>query len=143
MRKSVSPALLARPVGQQLGVPAHRRRDHRQIRTGALGASGEGGGQVGEQPRPAQAAAPDDDAGAAGLAHHPQRVVGLPDVAVAEHRDVEQLDQLGDRRPVGRAAVEVGRRASVQRDVGDAGVLRPQRGVAVGEVVAIDARGAS
>ena len=39
---------------------------------------------------------------------HPQRVVGLPDVAVAEHRDVQQLGQLGDRRPVGLPAVEVG-----------------------------------
>ena len=45
-------------------------------------------GQVAEQPRPPQAAAADDHAVAAGLAHHAQRVVGLPDVAVAEDRDV-------------------------------------------------------
>ncbi len=61
-------------------------------------------------------------------AHHPHRVVGLPDVAVAEHRDVEQRGQFGDRLPVGLAAVEVGRGPSVQRHVGNAGILGPQRG---------------
>ena len=55
--------------------------------------------QVAEQPRPAQAAAADDDAGGTGLLDHPQRVGGLPDVAVAEHRDVDVLDQLARSRP--------------------------------------------
>ena len=51
--------------------------------------------------RPRQPA-PDDDAGRAGLLDHPDRVGGLPDVAVAEHRDVDVVDQRGDRVPVGR-----------------------------------------
>ena len=38
----------------------------------------------------------DDDARTAGLGDHAQRVVGLPDVTVAEHRDVDRLDQPGD-----------------------------------------------
>ena len=53
-------------------------------------------------------AAADDNPRATGLPDHPQRVVGLPDVAVAEHRDVQQRDEFGDRLPVGRPAVEVG-----------------------------------
>ena len=44
-------------------------------------------GQVAEQPRAAEAAATDDDAGHAGLLDHAERVGGLPDVAVAEDRD--------------------------------------------------------
>ena len=100
---------------------------------------GERGGQVAEQPRPAQAAAADDDAGAAGLGDHAQRVVGLPDVAVAEHRDVDGLDQPGDVRPVGGAAVELVGGAAVQGDRRGALVLRRPAGVEVGDVVGVDA----
>ena len=39
-----------------------------RVGTDPLGATGEGRGEIGEQPRPAEAAAADDDAGAAGLA---------------------------------------------------------------------------
>ena len=94
-----------------------------------LGPAGERGGQVGEQPGPAEAAAADDHAVAAGLAHHPQRVVGLPDVAVAEDRDVQRVLQRGDRVPVGRRRVALGGRAGVQGDPGDARVLGDAAGV--------------
>ena len=43
--------------------------------------------ELGEQPRPAEAAPADDDAVAPGRGHHRQRVVGVEDVAVAQHRD--------------------------------------------------------
>ena len=55
---------------------------------GATGRPGERGGEVGEQPGPAEAAAADHHTVAAGLGDHGQRVGGRPDVAVAEHRDV-------------------------------------------------------
>ena len=64
--------------------------------------------QVAEQPRAALAAAADDDAVHAGLADHPDRVLGGPDVAVAEDRDVRQrLAQPGNGGPVGLAGIEL------------------------------------
>ena len=73
-------------------------------------------GQVAEQPGPAEAAAADDHAVAAGRAHHAQRVVGLPDVAVAEHRDAAHgLLELGDGVPARLAVVELRGGARVQR----------------------------
>ena len=47
----------------------------------------EDGDEIAEQPRPAEAAAPDDHPVATGGPHHRHGVRGLPDVAVAEHRD--------------------------------------------------------
>ena len=70
---------------------------------------------------------------------HAQRVVGLPDVAVAEHRHVERLLERGDRVPVGRAGVALRGGARVQGDRGDAGVLGDQAGLDVGQVVVVDA----
>ena len=106
-------------AGEQLGVPAHHRGDLAEARA-AVAATGssprEGRRQVAEQPRPAEAAAADDDARGAGLLDHPERVGGLPDVAVAEHRDVDVLDEAGDRVPVGGAGVALDRRTPVQRD---------------------------
>ena len=98
-------------------------------------------GEIAEQPRPAEAAAADDDAVAAGLPHHAQRVPGLPDVAVAEHRDrVDGLLELGDRVPVGLAVVELGGGARVQRDRRAALVLGDAAGVEVGLTAVVDAR---
>ena len=51
-----------------------------------------------------------------GLLDHPQRVGRLPDVTVAEHRDVDVVDERGDGLPVGRAGVGLLDRAPVQRD---------------------------
>ena len=100
----------------------------------------EGGHQVREQPRPPQTAAPHDDPVAAGLPHHPQRVLGRPDVAVAEHRDLRDvLLQPGDGVPVGGAAVVLGGGAAVQRDRGDALLDGDTAGVEVGDVVVVDA----
>ena len=128
-------ALLAvEELDEQLGVPAERRRDlpERRVRLGArrlLGvdlarARAERRREVAEQPRAPEAAAADDDAVAAGLVDHADRVGRRPDVAVAEHRRAgDRLFELGDRGPVGVARVELGRRAGVQRDGGDAGAL--------------------
>ena len=52
---------------------------------GAPGFPGEGGRQVAEQPRPAEAAASDDHPVATGFGHHPQRVLGLPQITVTQH----------------------------------------------------------
>ena len=91
--------LLPHVLAQQLGVPAHHRGHLAERRQGRDLLAGERRGQVAEDPRPAQAAAPDDDAGGAGLLDHPHRVGGLPDVAVAEHRDVDVVDQRARSRP--------------------------------------------
>ena len=103
-----------------VGVAAHDGGDLAQDGHDALGAAGEGGLQVGEEPRAAEAAAADDDAVATGFAHHAQRVVGFPDVAVAEHGNVEGLLERGDGLPVGLAGVALGGGAGVQGDPLDA-----------------------
>ena len=113
----VAHALVLAEVGaQQLAVPADDRCDLAQCGRFHTGTAGEGVGQLGEQPRPAQAAAADDDAVAAGGGHHGQRVVGVEDVAVAEHRnarDVRLSAQRSDpsRRSRSSAAPRCGRAA--------------------------------
>ena len=132
-------ALLAEPVGQQLGVPVHRRARPRS-RPGRLGVplAREGRGQVAEQPRPAEAARgpppPRRSRSAATIrtASAASQMSPLPSTGMSS-----RLRQLGDRLPVGLAAVEVGRGPAVQRDVGHPGVLGPQPGLAVGQVVGI------
>ena len=89
LRNSLQPRCSPMYCDQQLGVAPHHRGHLAQGRQRRRRPAGEGGGQVAEQPRPAEAPASDDDAGASGLLHHQQRVGRLPDVAVAEHRDVD------------------------------------------------------
>src|SRR5699024_2104749 len=85
----------------------------------AVGLPGEAGGAVGEQPGTALAAAAHHDAVAAGLLHHLDRVLGGPDVAVAEHGDVgDELLELGDRLPARLAGVVLDHGAAVRRDRG-------------------------
>jgi hypothetical protein len=132
-------ALLPHVPGQQLRVPPHHGADLAESGQGRDLVAGERRGEVAEQPRPTQAPAADHDAVHAGLLHHPQRVAGLPDVTVAEHRDVDVRDELGDRGPVGLAGVALDRGASVQRDRRDPGLLRDAAGVEEGEVVVVDA----
>ena len=67
--------LLPHVQAQQLGVAVHRRRHLAQAGQRGDLLAGEGCGEVAEQPRPAQAAASDHDAGGAGLLDHPHRVV--------------------------------------------------------------------
>lgn len=105
-----------------------------------VGAALEGGDQVGEEPGPPQAAASDDHAVAAGLPHHAQRVLGGPDVAVAEDGDLRDvLLEAGDGVPVGGAAVVLGGGAAVQGDGADALLDGDAARVEVGEVVVVDA----
>ena len=131
--------LVAQRVDQQLGVPGMIAATSPRWAAPASGRPANAASQVGEQPRPAQAAAADDDAVDAGVRHHPQRVGGLPDVAVAQHRHVERLLERGDRVPVGGAGVALLGRARVQRHRGDAGLLRDQPGLDVRQVVVVDA----
>ena len=89
LRKSLQPALLAQVLGQQLGVAAHHRGDLAERRAGVgAGAPGERRGQVART-----ATAGPGSRGrrrrrrSRSRAIIAQRVGGLPDVAVAEHRD--------------------------------------------------------
>ena len=94
------------------GVPQRRRRRHR--------ASVERLDQITEEPRPAEAATTDDHAVAAGSAHHRHRVGGLPDVAVAEHRDLGHRGlQLPDCVPIGEACIVLLCGSRVQGDGDD------------------------
>jgi hypothetical protein len=71
--------------------------------------------QVSKQPGPSQATAADHDSVAASRAHHAQRVLGFPDVAIAEHRNrAHRLLELADRMPAGVAVVELRRGPRVQ-----------------------------
>ena len=94
--------------------------------------------EVAEQPRAAEAAPADDDAGGTGLLDHADGVRGLPDVAVAEHRDVDVVDQPADGLPVGLTGVGLRDRASVQRDRRAPGLLGDPAGVEIGEVVVVE-----
>ena len=81
-----------------------------------------------------EAAATDDDAVAAGGAHHPDGVDGLPDVAVAQHRDRCHVGlELGDGVPAGVPGVVLLHRASVHRDGHDALVGADLTGPQVGD----------
>ena len=131
---------LALPLGQPGGVVAHHLGDDAERRRGLHGPAGEGVGEVAEQPRAAEAATADHDAVASGLGHHRQRVVGLPDVSVAQHRDGGDVGlQRGDRLPPGRAAVELLGRAGVQRDGGRALLLGDLACAEIGEQLVVHA----
>ncbi len=102
--------------------------------------SGEGVRKIPEQPGTAKATPTHHHTGTTGLLHHGQSVRRLPDVTVAQHRDVDGLDQGGDRRPVGFARVGLAHRPCVERDGGTAGVLRDPARVQVREVRLVDAQ---
>ena len=72
---------------EEAGVLQHHVHHPAEARRVPRLAAVEDVGEVAEEPGPAQAAAPDDDAVAAGRPHHAQRVPGLPHVAVAEDGD--------------------------------------------------------
>ncbi len=102
--------------------------------------AGEGGDQVAEQPRAPEATASDDDAVAPGLLHHRQRVGRLPDVAVAEHRDLGNgLFQCRNRFPSRRARVVLLYGPGVQGDGRDSGLGRRPAGVEERNQVVVDA----
>ena len=108
---------------------ARARASRPPRRRGRAGSAGsrpvEHVGQVAEEPGPAQAAAADDHAVAAGGAHHAQRVLRLPDVAVAEHGDRASPRCLSRATASQRACavVELGGGARVQADGGAALLL--------------------
>src|SRR3954453_613119 len=74
--------LVTLELDEQPDVPAHDRHDLAERRLLRYGPAGEGGGQVAEQPRPAEAAAADDRSVAPRLGHHPYGVRRRPHVAV-------------------------------------------------------------
>src|SRR5690625_4146489 len=134
------PVLLAHVLTQEDGVLADGAGHGGQPGADAPIRAGEGGGEVGEQPGPALAPAPNDDAVAPGVLDHAHGVLGGPDVPVAEHRDGRDVPlEGGDGVPVGRAGVVLGGGAGVEGDPGDAEVLGLAARVEVGEVIVVDA----
>ena len=128
-------------VGQgheQLGVAAQHAHHLTKVREGPGLAAGEGIGQVAEEPGPAEAAASDDHAVDPGLADHLQRVGGLPDVAVAQHRDGDVRLQGADRVPVGLAGVRLLCGSAVERNGRAAGFLGDPTGVEEGLMIMVD-----
>jgi hypothetical protein len=63
--------------------------------------------EIAKEPRAAQAAPTNDHPIAAGFAHHPQCVPGLPDIAVSKDGDArDRLLELGNRIPICLAGIE-------------------------------------
>ncbi len=105
-------------------------------RRGLHGATAERIHQVAKQPWAAEAATTHHHPVAAGVAHHPHRVGGFPDVAVAEHGNLRHgLLQLGDRGPVSLTGVVLLGGAGVQRDRGDTLLGGDAAGLHMGEQV--------
>src|SRR5699024_6868767 len=128
-------------VDEVLAVLVHGPAHLGQSRTVALLAAVQRVREVAEEPGPSLAAATDDDSVAAGRGHHLQSVLGGEDIAVAQygHSVAEVVLEPGARVPVGLSRVEVGGRAPVQGDGGDAGVAGRLGGVEEGGVVGVDA----
>ena len=133
------PVHLVAVAHQQLRVPPDHDRHLTERGQGPRRHPGERVHQVPEQPRPTEAAAADDHAVHAGPPHHLQRVAGLPDVPVAEHRDGHVLLQGRDRVPVRLARVRLLRGPPVQRDRRTPGLLRDPAGVQVRLMIMVDA----
>ena len=99
----------------------------------------EDGGEITEEPWSAEAATADHHTVATGGAHHAQRIVGFPDVAVAEDGDRRDgVLEFRDATPVGVPRVELVRRAGVERDGLDALILRNAAGVEERDRVVVD-----
>src|SRR5207247_7639288 len=92
-----------------------------------------------EEPRPAEAAPPDDHAVAPRRAHHAQGVLRLPDVAVPEDGNgLHGLLEPGDRIPARLAVVELRRRPRVEPHGRAALLLADAAGIEVGEDLLVD-----
>ena len=108
-------------------------------RDGGL-ATGERRRKLGEQPRSAQAAPAYDDSVTPGRGHHGQGVIGVEDVAIAQHRNAgDMLFEQGDLFPVGAARVALRGGAGMQRDRGRALFGGNASGVQMGVMRVVDA----
>ena len=77
--------------------------------------SGEHVGEVTEEPGTTQAPSTDHDAVATGRTHHPNGVIGCPDVTIPENRDrLDRFPEAGDGGPIRFARIELTRGAGVQ-----------------------------
>ena len=113
--------------------------DLAQIRVEPFGIALEGVFDVGEQPRPTLASAADGHTVAAGLAHHFERILGTPDIAIAEYRNVEVFLELADAGPVGMTAIVFGGGTGMQGYGLAALLLRDVSGFEEGLMVMVDA----
>src|SRR4029450_10487692 len=96
-------------------------------------------GQVSKEPRPTEAAAADDYAIDAGLAHYLQRVGCLPDVAIAQHRNGGMRLKRGNCVPVRLARVRLLCGPAMQRYRRAARVLGDPAGIGEGLMLVVDA----
>ena len=126
-------------LGKQLGMTVNHAADLAQIRVEPFGIALEGVFDVGEQPRPALASAADGHTVAAGLAHHFERILGTPDIAIAEYRNVEVFLELADAGPVGMTAILFGGGTGMQGYGLAALLLRDVSGFEEGLMVMVDA----
>ena len=104
--------------GQQFRMANDHGADLSERGPSALRFSGEGSCQVAEKPRPTETTTSDDHPVTTCLGHHLQRVLGLPEVAVAQHRNAHCLFELCNAGPVSPAGVGLLHGSSMQRDCG-------------------------
>ena len=105
---------LVHPCAEEFGMFDHAIEYLAEIWTGIELFAIEGGGKVTEEPRAAKTAPTNHDAIGTRGAHHAHCIVGLPDVTVAQHRDVQDLNQPADSVPVRLARIQLCGRARVE-----------------------------
>ena len=116
----------------------HHPDDLAEVGRGVRRSTGEGIGQVAEEPRSPQATPSHHHAVASGGLDHGQRVGCLPEVAVPQHRyRGDHCLEGGDGLPLGRARVELLGSAGVQGDRGHPLVLGDPPRLEEGEVVTV------
>ena len=125
--------------GQQFGMPFDHAAHVAQRGVDALVTAGERVLDVGEQPWTALAAAADRNTRATGFGDHRQRVVGTPNIPVAEDGNIKLGNQLADAGPIGMPTVIFGGGARVQGDGLAAFLLRDVSGFEEGLMVMVDA----
>lgn len=109
---------------QQFGMATDHGAHFTQGRQGGGVTTGEGIGQVTEQPRTTETTTTNLDAGTTRLPDHGHCVAGLPDVTVSNDGDIDGLDKLANGIPVGVPSVGLGDSASVQTHRSGAGIDR-------------------
>ena len=118
----------------------HHSEHRTQQRSTLAGAAGKAIDQITKQPRLAQTTATNDHTIATGFGDHSQRIVGAPNIAVAQHRDaLNLLFQRGDGLPPGAWRIVLLGSAGVECNHHRAGITTNFARVYICDQVVVDA----